>query len=69
MMPVRVTVAQWFKAWTVLALLDAGIVGSNPTEALMFMCMCTFILCLCCFVWVEILRWADHSSKEVYWLS
>jgi hypothetical protein len=25
-------VAEWSKAWTVLARLDAGIIGSNPTR-------------------------------------
>jgi hypothetical protein len=32
----------------------------------MFICMCTFILCLCCLTQVEVLRRADHSSKESY---
>jgi hypothetical protein len=31
-----ITVAERFKAWTVFARLDAGILGSNPTEAWMF---------------------------------
>jgi hypothetical protein len=31
-MPVKV--AEWSKAWTVLARLDAGIVGSNPTRGM-----------------------------------
>jgi hypothetical protein len=29
-----VTVAEWSKAWTVLARLDAGIVGSNRTRVM-----------------------------------
>jgi hypothetical protein len=29
-----VTVARWSKAWAVLARLDAGIVGSNPTQGM-----------------------------------
>jgi hypothetical protein len=29
-----VTVAEWSKAWTVLARLDAGIIGSNPTRGM-----------------------------------
>jgi hypothetical protein len=29
-----VTVAEWSKAWTVLARLDAGIVGSHPTRGM-----------------------------------
>jgi hypothetical protein len=29
-----VTVTQWSKSWTVLARLDAGIVGSNPTRGM-----------------------------------
>jgi hypothetical protein len=31
-----ITVAEWSKAWTVFARSDAGMVGSNPTEAWMF---------------------------------
>jgi hypothetical protein len=31
-MPIAVT--EWSKAWTVLARLDAGIVGSNPTRGM-----------------------------------
>jgi hypothetical protein len=34
--PVPVTVAERSKAWTVFARSDAGIVGSNPTEAWMY---------------------------------
>jgi hypothetical protein len=29
-----ITVAEWSKAWTVLARLDAGIVGFNPTRGM-----------------------------------
>jgi hypothetical protein len=29
-----VTVAEWSRAWTVLARLDAGIVRSNPTRGM-----------------------------------
>jgi hypothetical protein len=29
-----VTEADWSKAWTVLARLDAGIMGSNPTRGM-----------------------------------
>jgi hypothetical protein len=32
----------------------------------MFICMCTFILCLCCLTYVEVLRGADNLSKESY---
>jgi hypothetical protein len=44
-----VTVAEWSKALTVLARLDVGILGSNPTLGMdVYVCVCTFILCLCC---------------------
>jgi hypothetical protein len=39
-----VTVAARYKAWTVFARLNAGIVGSNPTK---HGCLFAFILCLC----------------------
>jgi hypothetical protein len=39
-----VTVGERFKAWTVFALSDALIVGSNPTSSMDVWCMCAFIL-------------------------
>jgi hypothetical protein len=39
-----ITVAERYKAWTVIARSNTGIVGWNPTEA---MDVCAFILCLC----------------------
>jgi hypothetical protein len=42
------TVAAWSTAWTVFAHLDAGIVGSNPTQGMDVWCVYVFILCLCC---------------------
>jgi hypothetical protein len=41
------TVAALSKAWTVLARLNARIVGSNPIQDMDVWCMCAFILCLC----------------------
>jgi hypothetical protein len=41
-----VTVASWFKAWTVFARLDAGIVGSNPTHSMDVWCMRLFRVCV-----------------------
>jgi hypothetical protein len=42
-----VTVTARSKARTVFARLDAGIVGSNPTQGIDVWCMHAFILCLC----------------------
>jgi hypothetical protein len=43
-----ITVAAWSKTWTVFALSNAGIMGSNPTRG---MDVCAFFfLCLCCSV-------------------
>jgi hypothetical protein len=43
----RVTVAARSKPWTVFFLLDAEIVGSNPTQGMDVWCVYAFILCLC----------------------
>jgi hypothetical protein len=45
-MPVRV--AERSKACTVFARLEAGIVGSNPTQGMDVWCVYVFILSLCC---------------------
>jgi hypothetical protein len=45
-----VTVAELSEAWTVSALPEAGIVGSNPTQGMDVRCVYVFILCLCCSV-------------------
>jgi hypothetical protein len=42
-----VTVAARWKAWTVCALSDAGIVGSNPTQGMDVWYVYAFILRLC----------------------
>jgi hypothetical protein len=49
-----------------LGWLVAGIVGSNPAQG---MDVCPRLSVLCCPVYVEALRWADHSSKESYHMS
>jgi hypothetical protein len=49
-----------------LGRLIAGIVGSNPAQG---MDVCPRLSVLCCPVWVEALRQADHSSKESYHMS
>jgi hypothetical protein len=36
------------KTWTVFARLEAGILGSNPTQGIDVWCVYVFILCLCC---------------------
>jgi hypothetical protein len=43
-----VTVAVRSKERTVFARLEAGIVGSNPTQGINVWCLYVFILCLCC---------------------
>jgi hypothetical protein len=43
-----VTVAEHFKACTVFPRLEAGIVGSNPTQGMDVSYVYVFILCLCC---------------------
>jgi hypothetical protein len=42
------TVAEPFKACTVFARSEAGIVGSNPTEGMDVWYVYAFIVCLCC---------------------
>jgi hypothetical protein len=60
-----VTVAVRSEVW-VLAGLVAEIVGSNPAQV---MDVCPHLSVLCCPVYVEALRRADHSSKESYHMS
>jgi hypothetical protein len=43
-----VTEAERSKAWTVFALSEAGIMGSNPTQGMYVLFVYVFILCLCC---------------------
>jgi hypothetical protein len=43
----QVTVAARSEAWTVVARLVAGIMGSNPTQDVDVWCVYAFILCLC----------------------
>jgi hypothetical protein len=56
---------QTYKACTVFARSEAGIVGSNPTQG-MAVYVCAFF-CVC--VQVEALRRADHPPKKSYRLS
>jgi hypothetical protein len=58
-----VTVAERSGACTVFARSEAGIVGSIPTQDLVFVCVCA-IFCVC--VQVEALRRADHPPKGSY---
>jgi hypothetical protein len=60
-----VTVAEWSKSLTVLARLDVGIVGSNPTRG---MDVYVYVYVYSMFVLSCVGR-ADHSSKESYRLS
>jgi hypothetical protein len=46
-----------------LGRLVAGVVGSNPAQG---MDVCPRLSVLCCPVYTEALRRADHSSKESY---
>jgi hypothetical protein len=55
-----ITVAAWSKGWTVFARLNAGIVGSNPTQRHGSVYSVFVLSC----VSVAALRRADHSSKE-----
>jgi hypothetical protein len=65
-----VTVAECSKAWTVLSRLDAGIVGSNPTRGMyVYVYVYVYSMFVLPCVGREVLRWADHSSKESYQLS
>jgi hypothetical protein len=67
---VLVTVTEWSKAWAVLARLDAGIVGSNPTRRMdVYMYVYVYSMFVLSCVRREVLRWANHSSKESYRMS
>jgi hypothetical protein len=71
-----VTVAERSKACTVFVRSEAGIVGSNRTQAMDVWCVC---VCVCvreresAFFWVcvqvEVLQRADHPPKESYRMS
>jgi hypothetical protein len=56
-----VTVAERSKACTVFAGSEAGIVSSNPTQVMDEWCVCMRLFCVC-----DVLRRADHPSKESY---
>jgi hypothetical protein len=43
-----ITVTERSNACTVFARSVAGIVGSNPTQAMDVLCVYVFMLCLCC---------------------
>jgi hypothetical protein len=58
-------VAARSKAWTVFARSNAGIVGSNLTQA-MDICVCVYSAFVLSCVQVAALRRADYSSKESY---
>jgi hypothetical protein len=67
-----ITVATKSKAWTLFARLNAGIVGSDPTQSMDVWCVCVCV-CVCIYsvfvlsrVQVAALGRADHSSKESY---
>jgi hypothetical protein len=55
-MALPVTVAERFKACTVFALSEAGIVGSNPTQAWMFGVFVYVCVCVCVFFSVFVYR-------------
>jgi hypothetical protein len=59
-----ITVAARYKAWTVFARSNAGIVNANPTQGMEVVCVYSMFVLSC--VWIEALRRADHSSKESY---
>jgi hypothetical protein len=61
-------VAAWPKAWTVFAISNAGIVGSNPTQGMDFCIVCihSFVVLFC--LYVGAFRPADPPAKESYWL-
>jgi hypothetical protein len=64
---VPITVAARSKAWIVFARLNAGIVGSNPTQGL-DVCVCVYSEFVLSCVQVAALRRADHPSNETYCL-
>jgi hypothetical protein len=57
-----ITVAARSEAWALIS----RTLGSNPAQG---MDVCQRLYVLCCPVWVEALRRADHSSKEPYQMS
>jgi hypothetical protein len=61
------TVTAWYKAWTVFARSNAGIPGSNTTQA-MDVCVCVYSVFVLSCVQVAALWRADHLSKESYCL-
>jgi hypothetical protein len=63
-MPITVDVRS--KAWTVFALSNSGIVGSNPTQGLVVCIVCVYSVFVLFCVYVEAFRRADPPSKESY---
>jgi hypothetical protein len=61
--PLPITVAARYKAWTVFARSDAGIVGLNPNQD-MDICVCVYSMFVLCCVQVAALWRADPPSKE-----
>jgi hypothetical protein len=61
-----VLVAERSETSTVFGRSNVKIAGSNPARG---MDVCLRFSVLCCPVWVEALRRADHPSKESYQLS
>jgi hypothetical protein len=64
-MKVQNRVAARSKTWKDFARSNTGIMGSNPIEAWMFVCV-YFVFMLSC-VQVAVLRRADPPSKESCW--
>jgi hypothetical protein len=63
---VPITDAAPSKAWTVFALSNTGIMGSNPSQD---MDVCLRLFCVCVVLCIgSFLRRADPPSKESYWL-
>jgi hypothetical protein len=63
-----VTVAERCKAYTVFARSKSEIVRSNPTQGMDVWCLFVYVRFSVC-VQVEVLRRADHPSKESYRIS
>jgi hypothetical protein len=65
-----VTVAESSKAWTVLACLNAGIVGSNPTGDMnIYVYVYVYSMFVLSCVGRGLAMSCDHSSEESYQLS